>query len=542
MTSKISVISFTFLIILTLLSACGGDKFTQSDYSAQDYISESVSSDASSDIVSDIEQSEDTFEQSNGSEPDAESEPNAESKPDTESEPDVQSEPDISVEPKPLPHTHVFDTHKSLDMFSHEGRCACGEVLVNKHNWVESAILKYPTYYEKGKSKYTCKDCNAEKTEDTNKLYTSAGLHFELNEDNDTYTVVGIGNCKDVLITIPVTFNGKPVTKIASRAFENQNQIRTVTMPSITEVGSYAFIGCKNITTLKMPAVSVIGVSAFGECAKLTSLSMPDKVMIGRYAFSGCVRLGKVATPSGVKNFIRSFDLSDPNKFINDVSGVKYDLDEIISAFSTKLECNGTPEVVIFHTHTVESFANGNTDTSKDSFNTNDSTKNVIAVGEEFANVLKEHGIGVIHDTTYYCNIDINNAYKLSRKGIEEHIAQHDSIKFVIDIHRDAVGTNSYCKTLYNSSSVEAAQVMLVVCSKNEGWKNDLAASALFQTEMNNMFPTLARPIYFTKGNISTEKITPADLLLEIGAAGNTLSEAKEAARLAAEAFCKAFT
>ncbi len=540
MTSKISVIFFIFLIILTLLSACGDSNGTQSDYSAQDYISESVSSDASSDVVSDIEQSaEDPFEQSeqsNGSEPDAES------KPDEESEPDVQSEPDISVEPKPLPHTHVFDTHKNVDMFFHESSCACGEVSVNKHNWVESATIKYPTYYEKGKSKYTCKECNAEKTQDTNKLYTSEGLHFELNADNDTYSVIGIGSCKDTAIVIPVTFNGKPVTKIASRAFENQNQIRTVTMPSITEVGSYAFIGCKNITTLKMPAVSVIGVSAFGECAKLTNLSMPDKVTVKRYAFSGCIKLGKVTTPSGVKNFIRSFDLSDPNIFISNASGVKYDLEEIISSFSTKLECNGTPEVVIFHTHTVESFASGNTYTSKDSFNTNDSTKNVIAVGEEFAKVLEQHGIGVIHDTTYYCNQDINNAYKLSRKGIEELIAQHDSIKFVIDIHRDAVGTNSHCKTLYNSSSVDAAQVMLIVCSKNEGWKNDLAASALFQTEMNNMFPTLARPIYFTKGNNATEKITPADLLLEIGAVGNTLNEAKNAARLAAEAFCKAFT
>lgn len=50
--------------------------------------------------------------------------------------------------------------------------------------------------------------------EDLSKKPASEGLVFELNEDNASYTMIGIGTCRDKDIVIPATYNGLPVTTI----------------------------------------------------------------------------------------------------------------------------------------------------------------------------------------------------------------------------------------------------------------------------------------------------------------------------------------
>ena len=68
------------------------------------------------------------------------------------------------------------------------------------------------------------------------------------------YTVVGntvtISKCKStgVTINVPSEIDGKPVTRIASEAFNQCENVKTLSLPnSIEEIGSMAFAGCENL-------------------------------------------------------------------------------------------------------------------------------------------------------------------------------------------------------------------------------------------------------------------------------------------------------
>lgn len=61
---------------------------------------------------------------------------------------------------------------------------------------------------------------------------TSKGLEFTADGENKTYTVSGIGQCKDKDVVIPATYDGKPVTAIGEDAFRTRwntySSIKTV--------------------------------------------------------------------------------------------------------------------------------------------------------------------------------------------------------------------------------------------------------------------------------------------------------------------------
>lgn len=82
----------------------------------------------------------------------------------------------------------------------------------------------------------------------------SYGLQYSLNDD-DTYTVWGIGTCTDTDLIIPSQYNGKKVTRIEECAFEGKEHITRVFIPkSISYVGYRAFFGCTQIEKIYIEA------------------------------------------------------------------------------------------------------------------------------------------------------------------------------------------------------------------------------------------------------------------------------------------------
>ena len=138
---------------------------------------------------------------------------------------------------------------------------------------------------------------------DTNAATGEAGpsLSFTLLE-NGTYRVSkgGLGYAK--AIVIPETYNGKPVTEIATNGFTNAG-FETITIPaSIKVIGAGAFSGCADFKHITLPqGITEIGDNTFNGCVYLEEINIPTGVTrIGSYAFSGCTSLTSVTVPEGV--------------------------------------------------------------------------------------------------------------------------------------------------------------------------------------------------------------------------------------------------
>ena len=128
-------------------------------------------------------------------------------------------------------------------------------------------------------------------------------LKYMLNEDKNSYSVTGIGECKATDIAIPKKYKGLPVTSIGNYAFENCTRLTSVVIPdSVTSIGSNAFFSCDSLTSVVIgDSVTSIGDSAFRTCDSLTSVVIPDSVTsIGRYAFENCTSLTSVVIPDSV--------------------------------------------------------------------------------------------------------------------------------------------------------------------------------------------------------------------------------------------------
>lgn len=197
----------------------------------------------------------------------------------------------------------------------------------------------------------------------------------------------------------------------------------------------------------------------------------------------------------------------------------------------------GEALVLIMHTHGSESYDNGS-----GSYRSQDETQSVIAVGEVIRKVLEEKGYGVIHDKTLCDYPEYNGAYNRSRTVIQRNLEENPSIFLVLDIHRDAIedeaGIQRSMDCLVEGET--AAQLMLVVGTdagglEHSSWETNLALGVVLQLGMGEYGQGLMRPL-----NLRTERfnqdLAPMTLLLEVGASGNTLKEAKVSAKLFGEA------
>ena len=130
----------------------------------------------------------------------------------------------------------------------------------------------------------------------------SEGFVFE--ESESTATVIGYKG-RNEHITIPSSYNGKPVTAIGNRAFdinENKRVIKSVVIPNtIKTIGKYAFLGCE-LTSIIIPKnVTYLGGGAFSFC-ELTTIDIPGSIEILRnMTFMYCRSLTTVNIGEGVR-------------------------------------------------------------------------------------------------------------------------------------------------------------------------------------------------------------------------------------------------
>ena len=107
---------------------------------------------------------------------------------------------------------------------------------------------------------------------------------------------------KETQIPIPDTIDDKPVTKIASEAFEGKNLLEVNMPDTIKEVGKYAFASNMYMTNIKLSAsLKYIPEGMLAFCGKLKELDVPPSVKsIGKNSFD-YVKLRKIIIPASVQ-------------------------------------------------------------------------------------------------------------------------------------------------------------------------------------------------------------------------------------------------
>lgn len=130
----------------------------------------------------------------------------------------------------------------------------------------------------------------------------SSSLEYALNDDNASYTVVGIGTCTDTELSVPAYHpDGKPVTAIGKSAFAGSDLTSVYLPDTVTEVGTNAFSNCWELKTARLPKSASMGEGVFIYCEALEQVNLPEnlKILPGN-TFRGCASLQELYLPEGL--------------------------------------------------------------------------------------------------------------------------------------------------------------------------------------------------------------------------------------------------
>jgi len=227
--------------------------------------------------------------------------------------------------------------------------------------------------------------------------------------------------------------------------------------------------------------------------------------------------------------------------YIKNSSSRKLNIDTLSKCdFSSRLSADG-PQVLIVHSHGSEAYTmpKGQEYKASGTFRTADTTCNVVRIGDEIATVLSGYGISVLHDRTLHDVPSYNDAYISSQAAIERYLEKYPTISFVLDVHRDAIqdGSGNYYK-LVSEEDPHAAQCSIVMGLEHERWQDNLKLAIAVQQNINASSPTLMRPMT-ARAYRYNQHLCPGSLLVEVGAAGNSLDEAILGGRLFARSFAE---
>lgn len=201
------------------------------------------------------------------------------------------------------------------------------------------------------------------------------------------------------------------------------------------------------------------------------------------------------------------------------------------------------PTVLIVHSHATESYTRTTQSyyVPSSAYRTLDTQYNMVRVGAALKEALEAKGISVIHDTTLHDHPSYNDSYIHSRDAVQAWLKEYPEICLVIDLHRDAADTSpgEQLSTLATVAGENSAQLMLVVGSNAGGryhpnWEQNMALAAKLHAQLEKRFPGICRPISFRTERFNQD-LSAGSLLIEVGAAGDTLEEALIAVTALAE-------
>ena len=218
---------------------------------------------------------------------------------------------------------------------------------------------------------------------------------------------------------------------------------------------------------------------------------------------------------------------------VRNMAGAIYDPEALLTE-SLDFPLSDEPMILIVHTHATEAYtpADGDDYSAAGAYRTTDTDHNIVRVGQALAQRLNDNGIPTLHDTTLHDVPGYNDAYERAAAVISRYLEEYPSIRMVIDVHRDAALDENGSEVAVNCSigDREAAQMMLVMGTdaaglEHPGWQGNLSMALKLQAWCEKTSPGCFRPLQL-RAERYNQYLTPYSILLEVGAAGNTLRQA----------------
>ena len=187
-------------------------------------------------------------------------------------------------------------------------------------------------------------------------------------------------------------------------------------------------------------------------------------------------------------------------------------------------------KVLIYCTHTAESFADGKADS--------EGRGQILGVAHHLADVLgEEYGIGAVVSDTVHDSPDWYKSYANSKKTCEAMLAQYPEASLIIDLHRDS-GLKK-ADTTITAEGKNAATLLLIVGSNarldHPNWEKNWQTARALGAVMDEVESRLLRGIRVQKGRYN-QHLSEKCVLLEVGTELNTLAEAEYGVELGAKA------
>ena len=188
-------------------------------------------------------------------------------------------------------------------------------------------------------------------------------------------------------------------------------------------------------------------------------------------------------------------------------------------------------EILIYHTHTHEGYAEAGSDTDQEDFS-------VVGVGDVLAQELEEgYGISVVHDKTIHDTSPYNQSYYRSEPTVQSYLNQFPNLKLVIDLHRNSGPSKEQTTTVINDQSL--ARVMFVTSKASPNYSEMMKAVNEMIGISESLFPGLMADAKdgiglheFNHGsNNFNQDLSPACILTEFGTELNTAQESKLSAK-----------
>lgn len=201
-------------------------------------------------------------------------------------------------------------------------------------------------------------------------------------------------------------------------------------------------------------------------------------------------------------------------------------------------------KVLILHSHISESYTKtADQDyTESEPYRTDNNAYNVAAVGDRLAQLLRDGGVEVIHDTTDFEVPNTDYSYDSARDSLEQYLRNDPDIVLVIDLHRDSAlaEDGSQWGPTVDVKGRETARIAFAVgtgcyIGGENHWEDNFSVTAKIQVQLEKLYPGITRDILVSSSQYNQD-LPARFMLVEVGTAGNTLEEAVGAADCLAEA------